>query len=259
MYRFLVSNSTPAVYKQSFFSSIFFLQEAAHKEDHECLILGRFWEQVGCFFLPHWNPGPLLLCVNVVMSADCRLLWCLHLSSMWPMQCVWPGLIVLMVTPASSAQGGGSPTGVPHNEGDVINQCHTPNSQGSRGKLFLSSTFPTVCPVDGNHTVMLVGLWTRLFSSSFYAEAVSQLEAEVFVVSPWQQRWLQDKRISIKSSLDIVLLLFILNGCFTLQHSFNQCLRKERSGCVAPGCSSDPFSPLCTLSSLHALSFVLVF
>lgn len=103
------------------------------------------------------------------------------------------------------------------------------------------------------------------FLSRFYAEAISQLEVEVFVVSPWQQRWPQDKRISIKSSLDIVLLLFILSGCFTLQHSFNQCLRKKKEASAWHQvvrvilfllCALCPLSTLCHLFWCSNLSQV---
>ena len=78
----------------------------------------RFWTGIGvcvcacvhlresCVSTPCRNPVPPLLRVSVVMSADCRLLWCLHLSSIWPTLGIWPGLIVLMVTPASCPQEG---------------------------------------------------------------------------------------------------------------------------------------------------------
>lgn len=39
------------------------------------------------------------LYVIIMISADCWLLWCLHLSSIQPMLCVWAVLIVLMLTP----------------------------------------------------------------------------------------------------------------------------------------------------------------
>lgn len=55
---------------------------------------------------PHSNSVPPPPCVIAVMSADCGLLWCLCLSSIWPMLGIWPGLIVLMVTPASCPQVG---------------------------------------------------------------------------------------------------------------------------------------------------------
>ena len=61
---------------------------------------------VSCVSAPHRTSEPPPLCVIAVMSADCRLLWCLHLSSIWPMLVIWPGLIVLMVTPASCPRVG---------------------------------------------------------------------------------------------------------------------------------------------------------
>ena len=78
----------------------------------------------------------------------------------------------------------------------------------------------------------------------------------------WQQRWLWDKGIYIKLSLYIVLVLYILGGetatsaCNILLINGN---KKRRGECLASGCSRDPFFSLCTLSSLCALSFVLVF
>ncbi len=66
----------------------------------------RMYMSMCCVSTPHRNSVPPPLCVIVVMSADCRLLWCLHLSSIWPMLGIWPGLIVLMVTPASCPREG---------------------------------------------------------------------------------------------------------------------------------------------------------
>lgn len=80
---------------------------------------------------------------------------------------------------------------------------------------------------------------------------------EVFF-SPWQQRGLRNRGIYIKLSLYIVLVLYILSGemgASTLQHTFNQWQQKERSKCLALGCSRDPFS-LCALCPLPVLCYL---
>lgn len=116
MYCFLASYSTPAVYKQYrqadiFFSPFVTIADAKRgKWKPVCAIY--IWVQ-GCvpacvFLLPlHTHTHlPSLLHVAVVTSADCWLLWCLHLSSIRPMLGIWPGLIVLTVTPASCRRPG---------------------------------------------------------------------------------------------------------------------------------------------------------
>lgn len=119
MYWFFVGNSTPVQYICTFIQCLRSIQVyKKNKNKMNCYPCRRFSNESirvcvcvptsTClvFLPPHRNSVPPPLCVIVLMSADCRLLWCLHLSSIWPMLSIWPGLIVLMVTPASCPQVG---------------------------------------------------------------------------------------------------------------------------------------------------------
>ncbi len=59
------------------------------------------------------------LYVIIMISADCWLLWCLHLSSIQPMLCVWAVLIVLMLTPPSSCLPNGGEDWTHQRRGEV--------------------------------------------------------------------------------------------------------------------------------------------
>lgn len=91
---------------------------------------------------------------------------------------------------------------------------HT-KSQVSRRKLFLCSTFPAAFSVDGNHTTVLV---VDVVSSCFFVNILCWGDMKLRCVcfppsfSSRQQRWLEDKGIYIKLSLDIMSALYIPSG-----------------------------------------------
>lgn len=97
------------------------------------------------------------------------------------------------------------------NEGDVINQrrAHT-----SKAVSALPETVPRLMEIT-RQVFFFLSFWNRIAIGSFFSLSLSLL-------SLWQQRWLYDKIIYIKWSLCIVSLLFILNGCLNLRHTFNQ-------------------------------------
>ena len=74
-----------------------------------CACARLLYMSLSCVSTPRRNSVPPPLCVIAVMRADCRLLWCFHLSSLWPTLGIWPGLIVLMVDTGISSSGWGGP------------------------------------------------------------------------------------------------------------------------------------------------------
>lgn len=219
MYCFLVGDSTTTVYLQ--YCPVFAWVQTGEGENErlpfECdfnltASVRRF---VHVLFPPPTEPPHLLLllcvpCVTLVMSADCRLLWCLCLLCIWPTLGIWPGLIVLMVTPASRPQvGAGAQQWSRHNEGDVIKQSHT-----QKVKCQEESCFCVLPPRLRALLMKITQLRLLMLRLCFFVNILRWVDRKEIwgVFLPWQQRWLCNNGINIKLSLYIVLVLYILRG-----------------------------------------------